>query len=645
VDDIAGSPGCFEVKKFLQDIPDNKDKLERLKIEAINNPLYLKTLISPDADTTAVVVFAYHRPDDENYRRRLIAKTNKVIDHYRKEVDKFYLAGWTTTNLSLSQYMKRDISRFIPVTYGLITLMVLLIFRNLRLTLLAVANITVCMTSTMGLFALTGTTINNVTTIVAPLIMALALSDTVHIFSHMEKRVLKEFPDKRKALASVLKKVILPCFLTTLTTSIGFLSLAVSNIPPIREFAYMASAGMVFEFIYSFFLLPPLILFFDPDKVFRDYRIRGGLTAVLGGINNLIQTHYRKIAIVTVVLLIGASWFAGQIRVETNLHELFKRKSPVRTSIAFMENRLSGVGSIDISLKTREEDAFKEPSNLAIIDRIEQYMKSLKGVDTAISFVDFLKDMNESFHDEDRLYYKIPATREMVSQYLLLYDSDDIDDFINDTYDHARISARVSEHGSEGQKRIIDEIRGYLSRIEHPAMDIRVTGRTLDEVNTNGALFNGQIYSLSLAAGIISIIMFLVFRSITLGFLSLLPNLFPIILNFGLMGAFGIPLNTATALISSVALGIAVDDTIHFLSEYNKQRGQRISKSESLRKVIYSKGLAIIFSSIILCIGFGVLGLSSFVPTIYFGVLSAIIMITALIGDVIVLPSILLLKK
>ena len=644
VDDIIGNPDYFEVKKFLADIPDDTKELERLKKQAINNPLYVKNLISSDAQTAAIIIQAYDRPDDENYRKRLIDKTSKVLDHYRKEVDKFHLAGSSIINLNLSRAMKMDVAKFVPVTYLLIILAIWLFFRNLRLTLLAIVNISVCMGSTMGLLGMTGITMNNVTSIILPLIMALALCDTVHIFTHMDKKVLEEFPDKHKALASVLKKVVLPCFLTTLTTAIGFLSLAVSEIPPIKEFAYMASAGIFFEFIYSFFFLPPLILFFAPEKIYREYNIQRGMTRLLSRINDLVQEHSKLIVIAMCVIVLTGCWFASKLRVETNLIEFFKKNGSMRTSLVFVEKRLGGVDSLDISLKAGQ-DAFKEPSNLEVIEGIQKHIKSLRGVDVTLSFVDFIKDMNESFHNEDPQYYKLPETREMVSQYLLLYGSDDIEDFINDEYDHARIGIRISEHGSVLQGRLIDEIKDYIECIAHPGLDIRVTGNTVQQVNTIDALVKGQIYSLGLAAGVIGIIMFLVLRSIALGCLSLIPNLFPIVLNFGVMGAAGIPLDTGTSLIAAVALGIAVDDTIHFLFEYKKKRVQKMPISESLKAVILIKGRAIISSSLILCIGFGVLTLSSFVPTIHFGLLNAIIMITALIGDLVVLPSVLLLKK
>ncbi|MBW1735866.1 MAG: MMPL family transporter, partial [Deltaproteobacteria bacterium] len=375
VDDIVGGKDFFEVRRFLEEIPSDPKTLERLKMQAVQNPLYVSSLISKDGRTTAIVVQTLEKPEDPDYRKKLLEKTEKILARYRGEVDRFHLAGWTTTNFNLSQYMKKDVATFIPVTYFFITLAIWLVFRNIRLTLLAITNISLCVGSTMGLFGLTGITLNNVTTIIPPLVMALALCDVVHIFSHMDKQVLEGFPDKRKALAHVLDKVFLPSFLTTLTTAIGFISLAVSRIPPIKEFAWIASAGMVFEFLYSFFLLPPLILLFDPKKLYQEYETKRGMLRVLHGIGNMVTRYRWPVLMATVLLVAGASWYATKLRVETNLIEFFKKSSPLRVSMDFVEKRLGGVDTLDISLQAREEEAFKEPRNLRVIEEVQDYLK------------------------------------------------------------------------------------------------------------------------------------------------------------------------------------------------------------------------------------------------------------------------------
>lgn len=642
VDYVHGEEDYFEVRPFLERIPDTADGLRTLKEQALGEGLYAGNLISADGKTTAIAVFPDMSSADGGFRKHLLEKTEAVLDKHRGLVDSFRLAGWTVTNYGLSHYMKADVSVFIPLCYLFVTLTVWLVFRNLRLTLLAVINISVCTGATMGAFPLLGITLNNITTIVPPLIMAMALSDVVHIFAHLDRDLLESSNSPAEALGTVLQRIITPSFLCSLTTAVGFISLVVSDIPPIRDFAYTASLGMVFEFLFSFLLLPPLLLRCRPESVFTHERHGTAFTTPLKTLSDFVQRRPRSICVATALLMGISVWQAMGIKVETNLLEFFKSTTPLRQDLDFVESRLSGVGSLDISIKAPSPDTFRDPAALRVIERLQAHAGTLAGVDRTMSFVDFLKDMNQAFHNQDPTFHALPDSREMVSQYLLLYDSDDIEDFITATYDHARVLVRISEHSSAGQAKIIEDLRAFIAGMDAGGLEIRITGRAVQDVNTIDALVWGQVQSLAMAAAVIFLIMFLALRSFATGALSIIPNIFPIALNFGIMGALGIPLNTATALISVVALGIAVDDTIHFLTEYNRKRAKNIQVRDALHQVTMEKGVALTATSVILTIGFGVLILSNFTPTMNFGGLSALIMITAWIGDIIVLPALML---
>ncbi|NWH06828.1 efflux RND transporter permease subunit [Desulfobacter latus] len=639
VNDTIGEDDFFMVRPFLEDIPEEPDDLNKLKQSALDNPLYLKNFISTDGKTAAIVVSVYEKPEDPGFRKKLLKECDAVLEKYKDRTGKVFKAGWTTTNLYLSQYMKQDIATFIPITYILITLAVFFFFRNIYLTGVAVLNISICMGSTMGLFPIFGITLNNVTTIVPPLVMALALCDIVHIFSHLDRQVLVESGTMEKAIANTLKKVFLPCFLTTLTTAVGFISLYLSDIPPIKDFAVVASCGMIFEFFFSFVFMPPFLLLFNENKIFHKKKDKGTLHSRLKKTSGFVFEYYKPICIAGLALIIASLWLSSMIRVETNLLDYFKRTDKVRQSIGFVETNLAGIGTLDISLVSKTQDGFKSPENLKIIETIQEYSSGLEGVDKVMSFVDFIKDMNQSFHNEDPEKLKIPDSKALIPQYLLLYDSDDIDDFINESFDHARISLRLSHHSTRDQEKMIQSLRQFIDGLNTDDLEIRITGRALQDVNTIDSLVKGQIYSLATAACIIIVIMFFVLRSVSLGFLSIIPNLFPIILNFGIMGALSVSLNTATALIAAVAIGIAVDDTIHFLSQVKSNLMAHQDIKAAVAGAILTKGKAIVLSSLILCIGFGVMAFSRFVPTINFGALSAVIMITAVIGDILILPS------
>lgn len=645
VDYVDGAQEYFDVRKFLETIPTSAEGLALLRHQTLSTPLYLDNLISRDGRTTAIVVYPHDHPQDQEFRKRLLESVHETLGHYEAPDAGFHLAGNTVTNVALSRYVQQDLAVFIPLTYLLVALVMLAAFASLRLMILAMINITFCVGSTMGFMALTGIAMHNVTSVVPSLVMALALADTVHIFSCLDRKVLDSSADKGTALRHVLERVVMPCFLTTLTTAIGFFSLSVSSIPPVREFAYAASMGMVFEFFYSFFLLPPLLLACNAQKIFRKKPEDRGLSGFLHRLNRFVQKANLRICGVFLVLILGALWFAGQVRVETNLVEYFKKDSLLRQDLDFVQENLSGVATMDISLRADTFDAFSNPENLLWLDAIQSHLKTLPGVDATISFADYVKDMNKSFHDEDPAHYVVPRDRELVAQYLLLYDSRDIDEYINHAFDHARILVRLSETSSAGQAKLIKSVQAYVDEQEMSDIAVRITGNVVQQVNVIEALIDSLIASLALAVGVIGLIMLLVLRSVKMGLLSFIPNLFPLLLNFGIMGLLGIPLDTSTALIAVVALGIAVDDTIHFLSEYNLHRNKNLSVSASLERAIVNKGLAIVTTSVILCIGFGVLVFSNFVPTVYFGLLSALVMLTALAGDLVLLPAILLCRK
>jgi predicted RND superfamily exporter protein len=645
VDYVDGAQEYFDVRKFLETIPSSAEGLALLRHQALSTPLYLDNLISRDGRTAAIVVYPQEHPQDQEFRKRLLESVREMLKKYEAAGVEFHLAGNTVTNVALSRGVQQDLAVFIPLTYLLVALVVLVTFASFRLMVLAMINITLCVGSTMGFMALTGIAMHNVTSVVPSLIMALALADAVHIFSRLDRKVLESHPDKKSALGHVLERVVMPCFLSTLTTAVGFISLATSNILPIREVAYAASMGMVFKFFFSFFLLPPLLLFCNPARIYRDRPGDRGLPGFLQALSRLVQKWHVRICLVFLLVILASAWFAGKVSVETNLIEYFKKDSPIRQDLDFVQENLSGVAILDISLRARDFDAFSKPENLLLLDAIQSFLHTLPGVDTTLSFGDYIKDMNKSFHAEDPSFYVIPRQKELIAQYLLLYDSRDIDDYINRGLDHARILVRLSETSSARQAELIRTVQAFLDDLQAEGLAIRITGNVVQQVNIIEALVESLIASLALAVGVIGLIMLLVLRSVKIGLLSLIPNLFPLLLIFGVMGLLGIPLDTSTALIAVIALGIAVDDTIHFLTEYNLYRKKQHSLPTSLELAIVNKGLAIVATSVILCIGFGVLVFSSFVPTIYFGLLSALVMLAALVGDLILLPAIMLLKK
>ena len=641
VDDTIGEKESFIIEKFIQVIPRDKAKLAQLKKQAVNNPLYQNFLISQDGTTTAILVYPHDQTEDGGLQKRVIDKTTRILQEYQiSHGKKFHIAGGTLTNVRLSQFVESDIMKFIPLSYLIIILVLSIIFRSLKIAVLSFLNISICLACTMGFIAISGSTFNNITSIIPPLIMALALADAIHIFSHYLRHREKSV-EHRAAVVCALSETYKPCFYTTLTTSVGFLSLQLSHIPPIKEFGLIAAVGVWLALIFSFLFLPSLMVFFAPRVKRKTSYASISMAGFLSKYTSFNNRYHLVMLAFFVILVAAGGIFISQIKVETNLIEWFKPHTEFRKSIDFIENNLTGVENLDISIRGDEPDVFKKPVNLKFVEEVQNYLASLPEIEATLSFADFIKDMNESFHNENQSYYRIPQSREMIAQYLLLYDSDDIEDVINSEYNHARIMARTSVHGTQELEIMVKKIKTYLEREIPEDLTVRVTGWPVTYVKTVDELVTGQVKSLTITIIIISFLMFWVFRSFALGLLSLIPNLFPVVLNFGIMGFFGIPLNTSTALIAAVTIGIIVDDTIHFLHHYQKKRKENKNIDEAIESSLMVKGPAIITTSIVLFCGFGVNVLGSFIPLVQFGLLSAIIMFSALLGDIFFLPAIL----
>jgi predicted RND superfamily exporter protein len=353
--------------------------------------------------------------------------------------------------------------------------------------------------------------------------------------------------------------------------------------------------------------------------------------------------HHVSIVIICVLLSLFSALGIFQLKTETNLIEYFRKTSDIYQSTAFIEKNLSGITFVDISLESKISDIFTDPHILGKIEFLEHHLKSYAQVDKVTSINTYLREMNKAFHNEDDNYYKLPQSQDVISQYFLLFDHEELKSFIDSNYRWTRISARVTEHNSNKLRELISSIELYAVKNFGKNVAVQVTGNAVLESNLIEQVVASQTGSLALAAVTVFTLVFLMLRSVKLGMISIVPNVLPQVINFGIMGWAGIPLNTATAMIAAIATGIVVDDTIHFLSTFSEEEQRCRDYRQAIRCTILAKGSAVITASVVLFFGFGVLILSHFVPTSYFGILSAVTMGTALLGDLFLLPTLLLL--
>ncbi len=647
VADMRGTEDSFEVDDFLSKIPSPPEALDALRRRALANPLYQRTLISEDGNTTAIVVFTSYPPegtyDLDHVNRDLLNAVNERLEPFRQKGIRFAVAGWPVTRYFLGKYMKEDAAKFFPFTLVFTLGIVWFIFRNVRLFFLAGLGVLVTLMATLGLAGLAKIPLNNASVAVIPLVMALALSDIVHIFTHLNRRFLMESGGcPREALGKVLREILFPCLLTSVNTGIGFYSFTFNSIPAIRSFGWLAASGMIFEFIVTFGLVAPLLVYMRPDRIYHDPELhkKREVPRFLRWVHGAVIRRPWASLFVCLGGLVWAGWSARGLRVDTNLENFFSVSSPLRQDMNLVRENLAGMEPIDIAFHA-DRDAFKDPELLGQLEEIEQELKAHPRVHAVSGFGDYLKEMNKAMHAEDQAEFRLPTSRRMIEQYLLLYGRDDLENLVSPNFDWTRLMIRAHAPAATESRDLFNDIQAILDRHPLPGVKSTITGSMALSVRTIKVMVTDQIQNIGSTVVVIWVVMVLVLRSWGLAFLFLLPNLFPIAMNFGIMGFFGIPLDTGTSLIAASAFGIIVDDTVHFFVAYGARRKKGLPVAQALEETTFEKGEASVSSFVIIGGAFGVLTVSHFQPIMFFGALNLVILLVGMVGDQVFLKSIL----
>ena len=630
VEDIVGGPGEFVVEPLIgtRDLALREERAwvqERI----FKNPLLLGNLVSPDLRTAIILLRTAYRGEDLDFENRLVHKVENVLRQYpNPQGTKIHLSGWPLINVKMASFMNQDLMVFVPASFTLLCLLVYVFLRSLRLTLAAALILGLSLVSAMAILKLVGGALSPMTAILAPLTMALSLADVIHVATTYFHQ-----PPGPQRIRQTLAETWNPCFLTSLTTAIGFGSLALSRIPSIRHFGLAAAGAMFVEYALAFTLF-----FFLLPWIGRGRGQEAGLKRVVHYLTRSYPAWGPKALVAFLALTLVSLLGLSRLEVNSDVIRYFHPSTKVYRDTVFLDEKMGGAQTIEISLYSRKGD-FLDPALLKKVDALGDYLRRDPIFSQVISPVEFFKLMNRAFHGEDEAYFRLPESRALLAQYLLLYGGTELEHFLNEERNWLRVSARTPEHSSAVINQHLRALKRELSRLfQGSGVSYRITGKTYLVHRTVEDIVHCQVESLVSAAVLIFGLMFLVLRSVKLGLLSLLPNVFPLLANLGFMGLVGISLNTATATISAVAIGITVDDTIHFLVRYQRER-RHLPPEEAVRQTLLSKGLAAITTSLVLILGFLILTTSRFIPTVQFGLLCALIMFLALLADLFLLPA------
>ena len=624
-------------------IPLSKDSLLDAKDRIISSELVQETLISRDGKLSSFAIELNESFNNHDMREKIV----KEIDVYQDSVNWiWHQSGIPILRTRYVQLMVADTIRFLIPVAIMIVILFSVIFRSWLALLVPMSIIIMVVIWTMGLMASVQIDFNIMTYIIPTLLFIIGIGDSVH-FLVKYYGTLSDVKDKRKALSQTIEKIGTAIFLTSITTSIGFGSLIRSNIDIVRQFGMMTAAGVMFAFILTVTYLPAMIMLFKqtPIKKLKSYSL-GFRINILKGFIKIVRLYPKPIIVVTVLFTIFSVFGALKINSHNSLMDDLKPGTNLYDDMMIAEKRMGAILPLEIivSMKANnvsEVDDVRDPVFLQDLDMLQEYISSIDDIGKMISMVDYIKEFNRAMNDGNNEYYTIPSSRPAITQTILLY-WDQFNSLVNFDYSKARITGRVKDIDSKRAGEIKRDIYNYVDKNIPDYISVEITGTTFLALATNDYLVSDLTTSFIAAFILITLVMIILFKSLPITLISIIPNTIPMLAMAAMMGYFDIILRPPTAMTFAVAFGIAVDDTIHFLTRYRMELPAlkwhyRLAND----KTILTTGLAMITTTGILVMGFLILIFSNFTPTADFGLLAALTIFIALVCDLTFLPALL----
>lgn len=624
---------------------------ERAKLE----PYLRRTLISDDGKTTAVIIRATY-PEDEKtktvFRQELTHDVWKVLDQFTEKFKtEVHIGGPPVFLTYFDQYILRDMMIFSPLVFLALIAILLLTFRSLGVVFLPLGMVLIGAIWTVGFMAYMGYPITLATTIIPPLLLVTGIEDSIYVYSFYQQETSSGNDRKLRAFkTSALTAVA--CFLTSITTAIGFGSLAITDIKAIFQTGVVAGIGTMFVWAMNNILMPILLQYVKPPKALDENSKGDLMDRLLSWLAKQSINRTKTVFAIGVVMFLAFLPGIPMLKVETNFIKYFDKESPIVQAHDFMEENLSGVAPLEIFVDTGRPDGMKDPKVLAEIKELEAAIAEESLIDWTFSSSDFVLMLHSAMTVSeptgepavDPKSAAFPITDEnLVAQYFLLYSmaggDAGMNDFISSDGQYGRISSRLHEASTSEIKRVMEKMETKFAATTSGAK-YSFADNSAMMVGMVDSMLQNTINSLILATVVIWILISIYLKNWKIGLIFMVPNVIPIFLVLGMMGYMGVDLNLTTMMIGSIAIGLAVDNTIHIFAHFPSALRTYPTVEEATMHTMQTVGRAAVSSGLALMAGFLILTLSDFYPNFWFGSLSAFTMFVALISDLTISYSI-----
>ncbi|EGQ8262106.1 RND family transporter [Vibrio parahaemolyticus] len=622
------------------------DRISKVKSIALSEPVLKSALVSEKGDVTVVNITVQLPEMDKTAEvEEVVSSINAMIDRYQRAYPDvtFHKAGIIAMNHAFMTAAQDDSSTLVPTMLVVILVFLTIMLRSILSVIATLIVIIGSVMATMGISGWAGMFLSTATVNVPTLIMTLAVADCVHVIATMRQSMKNGFT-KVQSIERSIALNFLPILITSVTTAIGFLMMNMSDSPVLRDFGNLSALGVMVACFLSVTLLPALLKLLPIHVKMETSQDQKHVMDRLG---DFVVSQRRALLPLSVAVIVVCASLIPLNKVNDESVEYFGQRNEFRQAADFMEERISGMTNISIAIKTNESQGIAAPDFLNTIGEFSSWLRDQPETDHVATLADVYKRLNKNMHGDDEAYYLLPQERELAAQYLLLYEMSlpyglDLNNQINVDKSSIKMVLTVANLGSV---ELVDlENRIYQWFAEHaPQYQVVASSPSLMFAHIGETNMASMLSTLPITLVLISALLIFALRSVRLGLISLMPNIAPAVIGFGLWALISGEINLGLSVVVTLTLGIVVDDAVHFLSKYQRARREGQTAEQAVRYAFHTVGRALWITTVVLVAGFSVLAMSSFRLNADMGQLSAIVIFIALVVDFLFLPTLLML--
>ncbi|MCF6247681.1 MAG: MMPL family transporter, partial [Desulfobacula sp.] len=642
-DNVKSSGGLLDIHPVMQKIPNTSQALDQLRLDIAQNPFLHEKIAS--ADGTAVALYIPIQKKDMSYR--IARQIERILDQDLLPGQTYHLAGLPVAEDTFGHEMFIQMAVVAPLAFMVILILVFLLFRKTAFLLPVGMDAMFAVLWAMGFLIGTGNSVHIMSSMIPVFLMPIAILDDVHVLSEFFDRYRK-LGDKRRALLEGMQHLYRPMLFTSLTSAIGFASLALADIPPVRVFGLFVAFGIMAAWLFSMTMVPAVISLISDEKLKKAFLYKNDSSSlfdkVLQPVGRFAFSRSRTVLIFGLVLLVFGISGVMQIKINDNPVKWFKKGHPMRVADSVMNRLFSGTYMAYLVIEGKTNEIIKSPKVISYIDRIQSNLEANPLIGKTSSVADIVKRINLVLHDNNKEYYKVPDSKEAVGQFLFLFqssgDPNDLDNFVDSDARQANVWVQMKGGDNQQMTDVESGLETFIRENPLPTgISVHWSGLTHINKVWQDLMVFGMLKAILGSFLVVFILMVIQFRSFTLGTLSMIPLSVSIILSYGLIGWLGKDYDMPIAVCSSLSLGLGIDFAIHFIQRFQEQYAKNKNLSETNLYMFGDPGRAIARNAIVISLGFLPLMASTLTPYVTVGFFFALLMVFSAISTLFLLPA------